>query len=274
MCNNLLSMSLYARLAEQLQFISPTFYKSRYFKKIDGLDSGNLNLRNVEPEMLWLKNYLKKDAVFFDIGCNVGSYLRLVENILKPENTYAFEPNQRLFKRLKHLFSKVNLFSIALSDENTEAEFKIPVIKGQEKNSRGTLRTDFSENNEERFIIEKVKVQTFDSWILNKNISKIDLIKIDVEGNEMKTLRGAKESICHFAPILLVEMEQRHHTENLKNLVEEIINWGFSANYLNRKTFELEPVSDKIFSDQQNSEIEDKTGYINNFIFIPNLAKI
>ncbi|MBC7556814.1 MAG: FkbM family methyltransferase, partial [Chryseobacterium sp.] len=149
-------MSLYARLAEQLQFISPTFYKSRYFKKIDGLDSGNLNSRNVEPEMLWLKNYLKKDAVFFDIGCNVGSYLRLVEMILNPKNSYAFEPNRRLFKRLKRLFPKVNLFSIALSDENTEAEFKIPVIKGQEKNSRGTLRTDFSENNEDRFIIEKV----------------------------------------------------------------------------------------------------------------------
>ncbi|SFI07975.1 FkbM family methyltransferase [Halpernia frigidisoli] len=267
-------MSLYARLAEQLQFISPAFYKSRYFKKIDGLNSANLIFRNVELEMLWLKNHLKKDAVFFDIGCNVGSYLRLVENILKSENIYAFEPNQRLFKRLERLFPKVNLFSIALSDENTTAEFKVPVINGQEKNSRGTLITDFSENNEERFITEKVKVQTLDSWILDKNISKIDLIKIDVEGNEMKTLRGAKEVISNFKPILLVEMEQRHHEENLKNLVKEIHDWGYSANYLNRKTFKLEPISDDIYLSQKNAEIEDKTGYINNFIFISNSAKI
>ncbi|SEG37605.1 methyltransferase, FkbM family [Halpernia humi] len=267
-------MSLYVELAEKLQFISPNFYKTRFFKKIDGLNSHNLKVRNVEPEMLWLKNYLKKDFVFFDIGSNVGSYLRLVENILNPKNIYAFEPNQRLFKRLKRLFPKANLFDLALSDENTEAEFKIPVIKGQEKNSRGTLRTDFSENNEEKFIIEKVKVQTFDSWILDKNISKIDIIKIDVEGNEMKTLRGAKESISHFRPILLVEMEQRHHEEHLKNLVEEIENWGYSANYLNRKTFELERLSDEIYLSQKKSEIEDKNGYINNFIFIPNQAKI
>jgi FkbM family methyltransferase len=267
-------MSLYVRLAEQLQYISPTFYKSRYFKKIDGLNSDNITSRNVEPEMLWLKNYLKKDSVFFDIGCNVGSYLRLVETIVKPENTFAFEPNQRLFERLQRLFPKVNLFSIALSDENTTAEFKVPIINGQEKNSRGTLRTDFSENNEERFITEKVKVQTLDNWILDKNISKIDLIKIDVEGNEMKTLRGAKESICKFKPVLLVEMEQRHHKENLKNLVQEITDWGFSANYLNRKTFQLELVSDKIFLGQKNSEIEDKFSYINNFIFIPNSVKI
>ncbi|MGS0748884.1 hypothetical protein [Halpernia sp. GG3] len=84
------------------------------FKKFTGLDFlWQFKFeKNVEPEMLWLKNYLKKDAVFFDIGCNVGSYLRLVENILKPENTYAFEPNQRLFKEiLKRLFPNVNLLS-------------------------------------------------------------------------------------------------------------------------------------------------------------------
>jgi FkbM family methyltransferase len=267
-------MSLYVRLAEQLQFISPTFYKSRYFKKIDGLNSDNITSRNVEPEMLWLKKYLKKDSVFFDIGCNVGSYLRLVENSLSPKNTYAFEPNQRLFKRLYRLFPHVNLFSIALSDENTTAEFKVPIINGQEKNSRGTLRIDFSEKNEERFVSEKVKVQTLDSWVLDKNISKIDLVKIDVEGNEMKTLRGAKESICKFKPVLLVEMEQRHHKENLKKFVEEIKDWGFTVNYLNRKTLELELLSDEIFVGQKNSKIEDKFSYINNFIFIPNSVKI
>lgn len=267
-------MSLYVRLAEKLQFISPAFYKSRYFKKIDGLSSSNLKARNVEPEMLWLKNYLKKNSVFFDVGSNVGSYLRLVEPILNPKNSYAFEPNQRLFRRLKRLFPKVNLFDIALSDENKIAEFKIPIIKGKEKNSRGTLRTDFSENNEERIITEKVVVQTFDSWISHKNISKIDLIKIDVEGNEMKTLRGAKESILKFKPVLLVEMEQRHHKENLRNLIEEIEDWGFSAQFVNRKSFELKPISPNIFENQDSAIIEDKISYINNFIFIPNSAKV
>ncbi|WP_417430620.1 FkbM family methyltransferase [Halpernia sp.] len=267
-------MSLYVRLAEQLQFISPTFYKSRYFKKIDGLNSENLTLRNIEPEMLWLKKYLKRDFVFFDIGCNVGSYLRLVEPLLNSKNIYAFEPNKRLFLRLKRLFPKVNLFNTALSDENKIAEFKIPVIKGQEKNSRGTLRIDYFENNEERFISEKVKVKTLDYWVVNQNISKIDIIKIDVEGNEMKTLRGAKNTILKFQPVLLVEMEQRHHTENLKNLVEEIENWGFKAHFLNRKSFQLEVISDEIFTIQNSLIIEDKISYINNFIFLPNSEKV
>lgn len=267
-------MSLYARIAENLIYLSPSFYKKRYFKKIDGLDAGNLNLRNVEPEILWLKGFLKPDNVFMDIGCNVGSYLRLTENILKAKNVYAFEPNQKLFTRLKRLFPNVNLNKIALSDENTEATFKVPVINGQEKNSRGTLRTDFSENNEDRFITEKVQVQTFNFWVKDKKITKIDFIKIDVEGNEMKTLRGAKENIIKFKPVLMVEMEQRHHKENLKDLVDEIQNWGFSAHYLNRKTLKLDLIKESVFEDQKVSKVEDKSAYINNFIFLPNSGKI
>ena len=106
-------MSVYSKLAENLQFISPTFYKSRFFKKLKGLDAHNLLARKVEPEFLWIKNILSKDAVFIDVGANVGAYLFTLENHLKPENIYAFEPNPQLFKRLRRLFPKVNLSSIA-----------------------------------------------------------------------------------------------------------------------------------------------------------------
>ena len=78
---------------------------------------------------------------------------------------------------------------MALSDENTVAEFKIPVLKGEKVNSRGTLQVDFHEENEEKFVIEKVKVVKLDDFEPLKKKKKLDLIKIDVEGNEMKTLQ-------------------------------------------------------------------------------------
>ena len=142
-------MSVYSKLAENLQFISPTFYKSRFFKKLKGLDAHNLVARKVEPEFLWIKNILSKDAVFIDVGANVGAYLFTLENHLKPENIYAFEPNPQLFKRLRRLFPKVNLSSIALSDISTIAEFKIPVINGEKIHTRGTLQTSIKEKNED-----------------------------------------------------------------------------------------------------------------------------
>ena len=83
-------------------------------------------------------------------------------------------------RRLKRLFPKVKLFSVALSDENTVAEFKIPVLKGEKVNSRGTLQTDFREENEEKTIIQKVKVVKLDDFAPIQKLQKVDFIKIKI----------------------------------------------------------------------------------------------
>lgn len=262
-------MSLYQRIAEQLQYISPEFYKSRYFKKLKGLSENNFSLRNIEPELVWIKELLSSDAVIFDIGANVGTFLFHFENKLKPQNIYAFEPNGKLFQRLKRLFPKVNLSAVALSNENTTAQFKVPVINGKLVTSRGTLNTDYREKGEEQSQTETVEVVKLDDWILKQNIQNIDFIKIDVEGNEMKTLRGGKSTIQKFKPILMVEMEQRHHETPIWNEISELESWGFDAHFLNRKTFNTEKLTEEILLKNINDE-KNKTEYINNIIFIPN----
>jgi len=262
-------MSVYSKLAENLQYISPTYYKSRFFKKLKGLNSHNLLERKVEPEFLWIKEILKEDSVFMDIGANVGAYLYTLEHHLKPENIFAFEPNQQLFRRLKRLFPKVNLFSLALSDILTVAEFKIPVINGEKIHTRGTLQTSIKEKNEEKTILQKVEVKPLDA--LNLNLKKLDFIKIDVEGNEMQTLRGGKKTIEQHRPILMVEMEQRHHQENLWTLISEIAEWGYSINYLDRQTLKPTILTEEFLNQQNPDNVKNYKNYINNIIFLPDL---
>lgn len=263
-------MSFYHFLTESSQYIIPQIYKHRFFKKQIQLSRENIFERKVEPELLWLTEFLPKDAVFIDVGANVGHFLYQLEYHLFPQNIYAFEPNKALNRKLKRLFPKVNLFSVALSDENTVAEFKIPVLKGEKVNSRGTLQVDFHEENEEKFVIEKVKVVKLDDFEPLKKLGKLDFIKIDVEGNEMKTLRGAKETILKFKPILMVEMEQRHHQETLWSLISEVESWGFTANYLDRETFGLKKLTEEFIASQDAVFVKDYKNYINNIIFLPN----
>ena len=276
-------MSVYSKLAENLQYISPTYYKSRFFKKLKGLSAQNLLERKVEPEFLWIKEILGKNSVFIDVGANVGAYLYTLENHLKPENIYAFEPNQQLFKRLKRLFPKVNLLSFALSDVSTIAEFKIPVINGEKVHTRGTLQTSIKEKNEEKTILQKVEVKPLDDLVFDEvyieqdrnaqtnkfNLKKLDFIKIDVEGNEMQTLRGAKKTIEKFKPILMVEMEQRHHKENLWTLISEIADWGYSVNFLDRKTLQPKLLTEEFLNQQNPDNVKNYKDYINNIIFLP-----
>ena len=263
-------MKLYQFLTETSQYFVPQLYKQRFFKKQNQLTRENIIARKVEPELLWLTDFLPKNAVFIDVGANVGHFLYQLDYHLFPQNIYAFEPNQSLKRKLKRLFPKVNVFSVALSDENTTAEFKIPVLKGKQVNSRGTLQTDFKEENEEKTVIQKVKVVKLDDFEPLKKLKKLDFIKIDVEGNEMKTLRGAKETILKFKPVLMVEMEQRHHKEPLWNLITEVENWGFEAHYLDRNSFELKKLTEAFINSQNAIFVKDYENYINNIIFISN----
>ncbi|MGH1515867.1 FkbM family methyltransferase [Chryseobacterium sp. JK1] len=261
-------MSLYQKIAEKLQYISPSFYKKRYFKSLNNLNKDNFSERNVEPELVWIKEYLSKNAVILDIGANVGSFLYQLENKLDHENIYGFEPNKKLYRRLKRLFPAMRIFPLALSDENMIAEFKVPIINGKTIASRGTLNTSYKEKGEEKSYTEKVKVIKLDEWAALEHFTRLDFIKIDVEGNEMKTLWGAKETIKMFQPTLMVEMEQRHHQTPIWNEISEVINWGYEAQYLNRNSFTLETLTEDILLQNTNDE-KNKTQYINNIIFIP-----
>ena len=261
-------MSLYQRIAEKLQYISPGFYKKRYFKSLNKLTKDNFSARNVEPELVWIKEYLPKNAVILDIGANVGTFLYQLEEKLDHEHIYAFEPNKKLYRRLKRLFPAMHVLPLALSDENMTAEFKVPIINGKMVASRGTLNTAYKEKGEEKSYTEKVKVIKLDDWAAIEHFNRLDFIKIDVEGNELKTLRGGKQIIKQFVPTLMVEMEQRHHEAPIWNEISEIESWGYNANYLNRHTFELEKLTEEILLKNINDE-KNKTEYINNIIFIP-----
>jgi len=130
------------------------------------------------------------------------------------------------------------------------------------------LQTDFREENEEKTIIQKVKVVKLDDFNPIQKLEKVDFIKIDVEGNEMKTLFGAKDTILKFKPTVMVEMEQRHHQEPVWNLISEVENWGFEAHYLERNTFELKRLTEEFIKSQNAIFVKDYENYINNIIFI------
>lgn len=262
-------MSIYSNIAEKLQYVSPSFYKERFLKKLKGLNRENILERRVEPELLWIKDYLSENDVYMDIGANVGAYLYQLENKLQPQNIYAFEPNEKLCKRLKRIFPAVHTLPLALSDENTFAEFKVPVMNGKKIHSRGTLQTKLREEGESASEIHKMKVIKLDDWAEIEHFTRLNFIKIDVEGNELHTLRGAKKTLQKFKPTIMVEIEQRHHEEPVWNIISEVENWGFEAHYLDRNSLNLEKLTKNLIEAQNSENVKQYAEYINNIIFVP-----
>lgn len=83
------------------------------------------------------------------------------------------------------------------------------------ENARGIARVNSKKG--------EVPVETLDSFFSNK---KVDLIKIDVEGFEIKVLRGAQDILKRQSPFLFIEA----HNKEDKEGVDEILNpLGYKA---------------------------------------------
>ena len=209
-------------LQKGIILISPQAYKNKYLKPYINLSWKNYDEDKVEFEMLLFPYFLKSDSVFFDIGSNIGSFVLIANKTIKQEQIFAFEPIPILNTRLKIVFPKVNIRNIALSNIKTKTQFKIPKINHTQFLTRGTLNTNFIETNESGFDILDVQTNTLDEFCKEESIAKIDFIKIYVEGHEFEVIKGAFKSFEKYKPCLIIEIEQRHHAEDISIIINEI----------------------------------------------------
>ncbi len=156
-----------------------------------------------------LLKYLKKGDIFFDVGANIGYITTVAAGIVgKKGKVYSFEPIPLYFKRLQNvaILNKeynINNYNFALGDTIGVAEINLPKEKNIGHNS---MVPGMIKKQEIKETI-KINMRRLDNFILNENIEKIALIKIDVEGFEFPVLRGLttffEHSIENLPPIIV-----------------------------------------------------------------------
>lgn len=131
--------------------------------------------------------------IIFDIGANVGNFT-IASKIFYPGSTvYAFEPVPKTFSILESnlkAYSDVSIINAACGETNS----KMPIYSSESESDRSSFDVDNLKNTKD-VVTTEVDVLPLDSFIESKNISKIDLIKIDVEGFEFEVLKGLKKGI-------------------------------------------------------------------------------
>ncbi|WP_238987513.1 FkbM family methyltransferase [Roseovarius dicentrarchi] len=155
-------------------------------------------------ELESLKRYVKDDAHVIDIGANVGNHALFFATRMHAARVLVIEPTPLALAPLmanvliNHLEGVIDLslLGVGLSDRS-QAGF------GMKRHDRNLGATKMFEGKGD------IDVHAGDDLLGSETP---DLIKIDVEGMEMKVLSGLRQTIATHRPVILIEVDESNAT--------------------------------------------------------------
>jgi FkbM family methyltransferase len=140
------------------------------------------------------------DCVCLDIGANIGNHVITLGK--HAQTVHAFEPVPMIFDLLSknvalNELNNVTLHPIGLGTCDETVSIGI----NDKQNIGASSIVHISEGQE----VQSIHLRKGDDVIAELNLSRLDLIKIDVEGFETPVVKGLKETIRRFRPIVVLE---------------------------------------------------------------------
>lgn len=177
-----------------------------YLNKADPIVSGSIAFGFYEQEETeFFREKIKPGMTVVDVGANIGYFtLIMASKTGKDGRVIAFEPEPENFSILKkniayNFLDQVVCRPVALGDAIGFAKLFLS------KDNKGDHHVYSTENENRDFV--NVPVQTMDSQLEKLGITKVDVMKIDVQGSESAVLEGMKK-IIEQSPdlVMLVEL--------------------------------------------------------------------
>jgi FkbM family methyltransferase len=166
-----------------------------------------------EPNTLCaIKNILRRDDVFIDVGANVGIISLAAARWVGPQGrVYSFEPSEREHRSLirnVELNEGINVTAVraALSDRVGRATLRVATSGHAGLN---TLGESIAYDGVGVAALEQVDVTTLDDFIRAERIDRVSVVKVDVEGAEGAVLSGSSRLLQELRPALVLEIFPR-----------------------------------------------------------------
>ncbi len=236
--------------------------KTSYFllKKCDFGDNHELDIIN--------KFSKKNKILFFDCGCNYGFYSFYVASLSDENRIIAIEASKNtLGEFIKNLnlnnFKNIKFFNKAVSDSNNNNIIFNESKKDWESSLSHNEFTSYTKSN-----IQSAKIDTLaESYNLNDYLT---IIKLDIEGNEMRAIEGSLDVIKKASPLIIIEFSKYifNKKDNIKYFKNFLLRYEYSIYDTNCKKQKIEDVLIKL------SKLKKRFQTIGNFYLIKNSSKI
>ena len=180
-----------------------------------------------EGEIVLFKRLIGQGAIAIDVGANIGTHTLALAKIVGPSGmVHSFEPQEELCELLRANVEANDLENVTVYCSAAGARkgvAKMPRIDYSGANNFGALQVGHGER--------EVTVTAIDDL----ELTKVDLIKVDVEGAEAEVIGGARNTLKRARPILYVENNQPDKAAGLVDLIRGMgyrLWWHFSAYYI------------------------------------------
>ena len=178
-----------------------------------------------------LLNVIRPEFHIVDAGANIGFLSMNFAKLCPQGRIYSFEPDSENFDYLQrnknnNHFTNIYLFKTALGEQTGRAE-----LYKMYDNNPGANRI-LSNKPGQNIASETIEISVLDDFYKKGTIQKVDLLKIDVEGFEPFVLRGAREIIQRFRPVLFIELAEvnlRQQGYTARQLIELVESFHYNV---------------------------------------------
>jgi FkbM family methyltransferase len=161
-------------------------------------------------EFVFLEAIFEPGMHFMDVGAHEGLYTMFAARCVGDNGqVWSFEPSSReraaLTRNVKrNRLDNVSILPIALAEADGNGELKIANSGRSGHNTLGDPVWEGVRVSE----VEAVHLRSLDSIAAEKQLSRLDVVKIDAEGAEMRIIQGGSRVLREFRPSLLFEAQE------------------------------------------------------------------
>lgn len=176
---------------------------------------------------------LDAESVIFDIGGHSGQYAKLLAHIAKRGRVYTFEPASYSrsilnFALKVNSFDNIDVVAKGLGDAPGTLTLSTPLkSKGTFKYGLAHMGEDDRDGNIHH---EDVDMTTIDLFAKAVELQRLDFVKLDVEGWELRILKGGAETIQRYRPVMMIELvgqQLARAGDSLEDAWGLLQSWGY-----------------------------------------------
>jgi len=155
---------------------------------------------------------LSDGSVFFDVGAHIGYFSMKASRKVGPAGrVLSFEPNPETLKLLRdnvaaNHTANVTVEPIACTDSDQMLTLYAADIVNTGASSLSSANATITAAAPKAY---SVRGRPIDDVVRELQLSRVDVIKVDVEGAEVSVMRGALDTLRRFHPKVVIEVSPR-----------------------------------------------------------------